>query len=64
MRRRLVALALCGFVAGAIALLGANGLVSVYHSREATGVMVGDCYHFNVGLNIGSPRTTFYFDEC
>jgi hypothetical protein len=58
------------FLAGALAcllILGAGlvgtGAVSVYSGPVNSGVMVGDCYTFNVGFE-GRGAVGFFVDQC
>jgi hypothetical protein len=45
-----------------VCLYGA-GDVNFYLSGPVTGVAIGDCYHFNVGVDL-SPTVRYYVDEC
>lgn len=49
---------------GFVALLPALFLnTHAYNSPYYSGIRVGDCYNFNLGVNV-KPSVHFYFDEC
>ena len=66
-RALLVALALInGIGSGALFGSGAGPMAYGMPGQTANGgVVIGDCYHFDVGLDVWAPwGPSFYIDQC
>ncbi len=65
MTRKLVALAIAGFLAGAIGLAFASGTAQVYSSPLNAGAVVGNCTGGDSGYEWRGPEgARFFTNEC